>query len=306
VLKKKMGPLSGAVGAYYELLEKRLLRRSDGVVCIAPEFAEIAVKWGVEPSRIFVIENWAPQGEILPTNKDNAWACEHGVGEEFCFMYSGTLGMKHRPELLQALAQDLEICGDARLVVIADGAGADWLREKAKVIRKDVLKILPFQPYKRLSEVFGSSDVLIGLLDSEAGAFAVPSKILSYLCAGRTLMLAAPLRNHAAAVVARADAGVVTSPDSTSDFVKVARSLMENAELRSRYSANARAYAERSFNIARIADHFLEAFAGVEAACGDNAKWPQIEEPPLGDEHSSPNVDAVVESKDGSRMPVVS
>ena len=81
---------------------------------------------------------------------------------------------------------------------------------------------------------------------------------------------------------------------------------MENAELRSRYSANARAYAERSFNIARIADHFLEAFAGVEAACGDNAKWPQIEEPPLGDEHSSPNVDAVVESKDGSRMPVVS
>jgi colanic acid biosynthesis glycosyl transferase WcaI len=306
VLKKKLGPLSGAAGAYYEWLEKRLLRRSDGVVCIAPEFAEIAVNWGVDSSRIFVIENWAPPGEILPTNKDNAWACEHGLAEKFCFMYSGTLGMKHRPELLHALAQDLEIRGDARLVVIADGAGADWLRENSKVIRKDVLKILPFQPYKRLSEVFGASDVLIGLLDSGAGAFAVPSKILSYLCAGRTLMLAAPRRNHAAAVVERADAGVVTSPDSTNDFVRAARSLMENAELRNRYSANARAYAERSFNIARIADHFLDAFAGVEAACGDNAKWPQIDESLLGEEDCSPNVDAGVECKDGSRMPLVS
>ena len=148
--------------------------------------------------------------------------------------------------------------------------------------------------------------MLIGLLDSDAGAFAVPSKVLSYLCAGRTLMLAAPGRNHAAAVVARADAGVVTSPDSANDFVRAARSLMENEELRTRYSANARAYAERSFNIARIADQFLDAFTVVEAACGGNAEWPQIEESPLGEEDGSPNLDAGVGSKDGSRIPLVS
>ena len=81
---------------------------------------------------------------------------------------------------------------------------------------------------------------------------------------------------------------------------------MENAELRTRYSTNARAYAERSFNIARIADQFIDTFTRVEAACEDNAKWPQIEESPLGEEDGSPNLDAGVESKDGSRMPLVS
>ena len=100
-------------------------------------------------------QNWAPPGEILPTKKDNAWACEQGLGEKFCFMYSGTLGMKHRPELLQALAQDLEVRGDARLVVIADGAGADWLREKAKIIRQDVLKILPSSPIRGFPRYLG-------------------------------------------------------------------------------------------------------------------------------------------------------
>jgi glycosyltransferase involved in cell wall biosynthesis len=147
------------------------------------------------------------------------------------------------------------------LVVIAGGAGAEWLRENAHEVRKDVLTLLPFQPYERLSEVLGASDVLIALLDSDAGGFAVPSKILSYLCAGRAIMLAAPRENQAAVVVERADAGVVISPDSTSDIANAARSLMENSELRARYAANARAYAERSFNIKSIAEGFLEVFS---------------------------------------------
>ncbi len=260
VLKKKLGILSGIAGAYYERMERRLLKNSDAVICIAPEFAKLATKWKVLPSRIFIIENWAAPNEVLPTGKDNAWSREQGLSNGFCFMYSGTLGMKHRPELLLALARDLEVHGEARLVVIAGGAGAEWLQAHARSVRKEVLMLLPFQPYKRISEVLGASDVLIALLDSEAGAFAVPSKILSYLCAGRTLMVAAPRENHVTEVVERADAGVVVSPDDAEEFVATARKLIDSPELRTRFAANARAYAERTYNIASIADRFLEVF----------------------------------------------
>jgi glycosyltransferase involved in cell wall biosynthesis len=260
VLKRKLAPLSAIAGAYYERMEKKLLRRSDAVICIAPEFRRIAIAWGVESSRAYLIENWAPLGEVIPMDRDNAWSREHGLDGRFCFMYSGTLGMKHRPELLLELARHLEIRGDARLVVIAGGAGADWLRENANGVQKEILKLLPFQPYKRLSEVLGASDVLIALLDSDAGEFAIPSKILSYLCAGRTLMVAAPVENHAAAVVERANAGVVISSDSASAIVGAAETLMGSAELRSLYAAAARAYAEQAFGIEKIADKFLEAF----------------------------------------------
>jgi glycosyltransferase involved in cell wall biosynthesis len=175
-------------------------------------------------------------------------------------MYSGTLGMKHRPELLLALARELEKSAGARLVVIAGGAGADWLRDHAGEVREDVLTLLPFQPYERLSEVLGAADVLIALLDAEAGAFAVPSKILSYLCAGRTLLLAAPSENHAAAVVKQAQAGRVVAPEDAEAFVRAARSLMDDDEVRGHCAENARAYAERNFDIAGIADRFEEVF----------------------------------------------
>jgi glycosyltransferase involved in cell wall biosynthesis len=255
--------LAGIVGSYYEGLEKKLLRKSDGVICIAPAFAAIVADWGVKSSRIFTIENWAPLGEVLPTPKDNPWAHEQGVAEKFCFMYSGTLGMKHRPELLLALARSLETCGDANLIVIASGAGSDWLRANAQTVPANVLSILPFQPYKRLSEVMGASDVLIALLDADAGSFAVPSKVLSYLCAGRPLLVAAPSENQAAQIVKRAEAGVVISPDSATEFVNAARGLMAGKEERARQAANARAFAEESFDIGRIADRFLDVFSEI-------------------------------------------
>lgn len=261
VIKKKLRMLSYIAGAYYEQLEKKLLKKSDCVICIAPEFAKLVTDWGVEPSRIFTIENWAALDDVSPMDKDNDWSRVHGVDRKFCFMYSGTLGMKHRPELLLALARYLETIKNACLIVVAGGTGADWLRENAHAVRKDVLTLLPFQPYERISEVLGSSDVLVALLDSEAGTFAVPSKILCYLCAGRPLILAAPRDNHAASVVEQAGAGVVVSPDRAEELLNAAKSLIENAELRARCASNARAHANRSFNIASIADRFLDSFS---------------------------------------------
>ena len=233
------------------------------MICISPDFARIVTNWGVKPSRVFTIENWAALNEVSPMDKDNEWSRAHGVDRKFCFMYSGTLGMKHRPELLLALAHYLETIDNACLIVVAGGAGADWLRENAQAVRKDVLTLLPFQPYKRVSEVMGSSDVLIALLDSEASTFAVPSKILCYFCAGRPLILAAPRDNHAASVVEQAGAGMVISPDRSDELLNAAKNLIENAEMRARYASNARAYADRSFNIASIADRFLELFSRI-------------------------------------------
>jgi len=262
VLAKKAKVLASLGGAYFERLEKQLMRKSDAIVCIAPGFAEFLENWNIEGPRVSVIENWAPLDEVVPTPRNNAWAREHGVADKFCFMYSGTLGMKHRPELLLALAKRLEQRGDARLVVIAGGAGADWLREKAGEISSDVLKLLPFQPYERLSEVMGSADVLITLLDSEAGAFAVPSKTLSYLCAGRGLIVAAPEANEAARVVKRAGAGLIVSPDDESAIVAAAEQYLANPRQCTIFGSNARAYAERTFAIESIAARFLRVLSG--------------------------------------------
>ncbi|HZU09864.1 MAG TPA: glycosyltransferase family 4 protein [Pseudacidobacterium sp.] len=257
VLARKLKLLAGIGGAYYEMLEKKLLRESDAIVCISDGFVDFVKGMGIDGKNIHMIENWSPLDEVMPTPKDNLWAREHGVSDKFCFMYSGTLGMKHRPELLLELAQYLHSTGEAKLIVNAAGAGADWLRENAKDLSPEAFCIQGFQPYERLSEVMGSADVLIALLDSDAGQFAVPSKTLSYLCAGRPILMAAPAMNMAAKVILRANAGVVVCPDSHDGFVDAAKKLFNDSEQLMTYGENARFYAEQNFNIEHIADRFL-------------------------------------------------
>jgi colanic acid biosynthesis glycosyl transferase WcaI len=260
VLRKKGMPFAGLAGRYYSRLERRLLLRSDAVICIAPEFRDRLVKWGISDESISVIENWGPLDEISQLPRDTAFSREHGLEGKFCFMYSGTLGMKHKPELLWELTERFRERKDVVTVVIAQGAGADWLREKASASPARPLVVLPFQPYERHAEVLASSDVLVTLLDSECGNFAIPSKVLAYMCAGRAQLVAAPLENLASRVVCRAGAGVATiaEPDA---FFGAAAQLLSMRDQLGELGANARNYAETTFCIERIGSEMLNAVA---------------------------------------------
>jgi len=63
ILQKKL-PLGGSViGAYYQIKEKTILRKSDRVIGITEDFAPYFKKAGILDSRVFTIPNWSPLAE---------------------------------------------------------------------------------------------------------------------------------------------------------------------------------------------------------------------------------------------------
>lgn len=244
-----------AVGAALQGIERRLLRSSDGVVAITEDFDGILDEWRVPRERRTVIENWAPLDEVPPRPRDNPWRAEQGLGDRFTYLYAGTLGLKHNPDVLYDLAAD---DASAEVVVVSEGLGADRLRERLAERPLPNLRILPFQPWEALPDVLGAADILVVLLEAEAGTFSVPSKILTSLCAGRPILAAMPEANLGARTIARAEAGIVVAPGEPDRFLAAARQLRHSTELRDRMGASARAHAETAFDIEQITDRFLE------------------------------------------------
>jgi glycosyltransferase involved in cell wall biosynthesis len=245
-------PLAGTlVGLAYEWRERRLLRASDAVVEITEDFRPLLEGWGVEGARIHTVENWAAREEIVFPPRDNAWAREHGLVGRTTFVYSGTLGLKHDPSLLADLARAQP---GAQVVVVSEGRGADWLGANASGLAN--LRVLPFQPFARLGEVLASADVLVAVLEPDAGVFSVPSKVLTYLCAGRPLLLAVPPANLAARIVARAGAGLSADPRDRRGFLAAAAELAHDAPARAAMGAKALDYAAKTFDISAIAARF--------------------------------------------------
>jgi len=251
-------PLGRLLGWPFEALEARLLRQSDHVIVISEDFRKETRRLGVADSRVTVIENWAPIDEIPVLPKDNAWSREHDLHDKPVIMYTGTLGLKHNPEILARIAEALADIHDLKVVICSEGIGADYLREQKAARDLDNLVISGFQPFARLPEVMASADILVALLEEDAGSFSVPSKVLSYLCAGRAIALSAPETNLAVRIVREANAGLIFRPGDSPDHLETKmRQLLNDNQARTDYGNSARIYAERSFKIVSIGKNFL-------------------------------------------------
>ena len=256
ILGRKIPVVGNLIGDAYISLEKRLLRTSDHIVLISGEFESFLSEWGVPKHKTTVIQNWAPLNEMAVLQKNNPWSREHGLEDKFCFLYSGTLGMKHNPEILLNLALHFKHDPSVIVFVGSEGLGADWLRQKKMEIDLPNLILQGFQPMEKFSQVLAAGDVLLAILEPDAGVFSVPSKVLSYLCARRALLLSIPVENLAARIVAEQKAGLLVKPGDMADLLQKADTLYWDPELRRSLGQNARAYAEEHFDIETIADQF--------------------------------------------------
>jgi glycosyltransferase involved in cell wall biosynthesis len=256
LLKRKLPGLGHLVGQCFIALDKRSARLSDSIVVIAADFADVLTHWSVDPARIHVIHNWAPLEDMPACPRDNAWSRRQDLGNGVRFIYSGTLAMKHNPALLLDLAQMLDRDSSGELVVVSEGPGVEWLAEEAARKELTSLRCLGFQPFEQLPDVLGSADVLVAILEADAGVFSVPSKVLSYLCAGRPVLLAVPKENLAAKIVIDCGAGLVVEPADIRGFCAAAQQLIDSPQLRDEHGRAARQYADTHFDIRRIGDQF--------------------------------------------------
>jgi colanic acid biosynthesis glycosyl transferase WcaI len=254
----KMPVIGDLIAARYALLERKVVRQSDGIVAIAEDFRDLAVRWGVDSGRIVVIENWGVIPADPPPPKDNDWATRHGFIGKHVLLYSGTLGFKHNPQLFLDLAMEFREEEDVRVVVISEGYGAEWLASRSREYPQLVL--LPFQSAGDFRKALASADVLVAVLESTAAKYSVPSKVLAYMTAGRPILAAIPADNLAARTISEASAGLTVDPENPSELRRVARLLIEDGDRRRRLGAAGLAYARANFEIQDIAARFEQIF----------------------------------------------
>lgn len=253
-LGRRYPVLGSLIGARFTRLEQRLLRQADAVVAISADYLDVLRRWKLPMEHVEVIENWAPLEDRPP--RTNAWAAAQGLGSGYVVLYAGTLALKHNPALLLELARGLP---DASVVVAAEGPGADWLRERSAGAPN--LRILSLQPYEQVPAMLASADLLVAILEPDASTFSAPSKVLTYLAAGRTIVAAIPAENAAARLIKQIGAGTAVEPDDTAGLVFAAESLLADPQRLAAAGYAGRAYAEQAFAIGPIADQFERTLA---------------------------------------------
>lgn len=261
-LRRKLPRVMAAIGAgSFERMEAYCARRASHVVAIGDAFREVYPAWKVNPDQVSVVPNWAPLDKVFPverTNRRSAYLFNDDTSLRL--VYAGTIGRKHNPALLVALLEQARDNGvNASLAIISEGEAADDLSQTALDRPELPMKVLPFQPADNLPDVLGSADVLVALLEPDATTFSIPSKVLSYMAAGRPILGLMPDDNPAALDI-MTSGGCVVEPTEVGAKSAVVwlTELADDASLIGEIGTRTRATAEAKFDVAQVTRTFVQ------------------------------------------------
>jgi glycosyltransferase involved in cell wall biosynthesis len=231
-------------------LEKYIASHAHRTIAISENFFPVYKHWGLKAENFSVFPNWSPLEDFVGNLPSQPMV-------EPYVLYAGTLGLKHNPRLLLHLAQRFEVLGmNEKVVVISQGLGRDFLEAQHPKPHNLILK--DFLSVEQLKDFLASAKVALAILEPRASEYSVPSKIMTYLAAGKATVAAIPKENPASKYIESSGSGIVVDPLDEETFTFTVIELLKNPTLRSQMELKARQFAEENFSGKRAAKYFLD------------------------------------------------
>jgi colanic acid biosynthesis glycosyl transferase WcaI len=260
-------------------VERFVYSSADRVVCICQGFVDKLTARGIAQQKLVLIPLWGDTQQVYPV----AGAIEFRranqlTRQQFLVMYTGNIGKKQ--DLLNVV-RAAELSRDITdLVWLLVGQGEDRSVIEDAIGQRGLknISILPLQPAEGLAEMYSAADLL--LLNQKAAMVdsVIPSKLLTYMAAGRAVLGAVSDKSEAARYIERARCGLIVAPEDPKALLEAVLSLRADPALRERLGADGRAYVQQYLTKEKILkeyDRLFSRYTGgidVQAEASKNAE----------------------------------
>jgi colanic acid biosynthesis glycosyl transferase WcaI len=240
-------------------------RKADRVVCICDGFVEKLTERGISADRLKLIPLWGDTEKVYPIPAPTKFRQANQITEkQFLIMHTGNMGRKQ--DLMNVvraaeLSKDLD---DVLWLLVGQGEERAALEEAVRQRQLRNVRLLPLQPEDTLAEMYAAADVL--LLNQKAAVIesVIPSKLLTYMAAGRPVLAAVSTKSETARYVERAECGRIIHSEDPMALVKAALSLRADGALRERLGSKGRAYVLKHFTKDKILREYELLFSRYE------------------------------------------
>lgn len=235
------------IGFLFTLLDRvssAPLRKADRMVVVGEDMKKRLAQKGFHPEKITTIPNWADLDFIKPLSRRNSYSEKRQLADKFAVLYAGNFGRVHNFEDLLDAAGELRREPQIAFLLVGEGARRGELIRQIQCRGLTNVKIAPFEPRSKLPEVLAAADLSVILLRKGMAGLSVPSKIYSLLASGRPILACVEEESDIARLVREAEAGVVVPPGDGEGFARAVKELFQKPELREKFGANARRFAE--------------------------------------------------------------
>ena len=239
----------------YRLLRQcdlMIARSSEQLLVISPVFQRLYVNdRGVPAENVHVVPNWG-NGELVDADPAAAMVFRRKLGiseDAFVAVYAGNAGVASNVEMLVDTFAKLKDLTHIYLVIAGDGSQLGRCRDEAE--RQHLDRVVIHTPWKtdETGPVLQMADVLLLPTKGQQSLNSIPSKLITYLLAGRPVIAAVLPESDTGGAVLESGAGWVANPDSA-DFIAeaIVRASEQTAESLSQMGSAGREYAIKNLS----------------------------------------------------------
>jgi len=227
-------------------IDRAIARGASALIVLSEGFASIyRDDRGVPRERIHIIPNWLPRDSVQPSVSAGT-SVRRGLGlrdGDVLVVYGGNIGVAAAVEqLVEAFAKITD--PRLHLLIAGDGARADACERFAREIAPE--RIHFHRPWKEAetSGVLSAADILALPTQGQQSLLSVPSKLITYLLAGKPVVAAVAPQSEVVRILEASRAGWTVLPHTPTELASAIKNVASmTSEERDAIGARGREYA---------------------------------------------------------------
>lgn len=249
---------------FWNGVNRRVWQRAESIIVPSETMKErIASRVPQVADKITVIHNWADPTWIKPIPKrENPFAQEHQLVDQFTVLYSGNMGRCHDMDTILAAARELQ--GEpVRFVFIGAGPKREPCMQQVQEWGLTNCHFLPYQEKGRLPESLTACDLALVSIDRGMEGLVAPSKFYSALSSGRPVAVICEKHSYLRRLVAEANCGAAFDNGDSQGLAGFIRYLMRDSHLNQRLGTAGHRYIQSNFTPELISNQYLKVLQRV-------------------------------------------
>lgn len=253
----------------FHAIESWVYARARAVTVIGSGMRTNLLLKGVPPDKVVTIPNFVDPDELPVRPRDNGFARTHGLLGVFVVSYAGNFGVPQGLGTVLDAARRLRDQSGILFVLVGDGAALGALRAQVEREALANVRLLPFQPYALVPDIYASSDICLVPQAEGTGLQGLPSKIYRIMACGRPIVGICDADSEVAALIVESGCGTTVRPGDSSALAGAVSEAFADRERWSSRGAQGRQFVQNAYSVERVAGQYIELLEGLASAGRD-------------------------------------
>lgn len=260
-----------AVRLLYKV-ENAAYRHARLVATLTPSMRQKIVDKGIAEDKVALLEPRMDDSFLdLRPEEGNEFRRRYDLGDKFLVTHSGNMGVKQSLDVVLDAAA-LNRADDSLLFLcVGNGSDCERIKRRAAELSLKNVRFLPLLDEKDFRGLMAASDVCLVTQQQSVSEVAFPSKIVTYLGAGRPMIASVNPECEVARITRESGAGRVVEAENPQALLEAVREL-RNADLR-KAGENARAYACMRWSSERVLGHLERSLTMAAGSPMSSLAW---------------------------------